>query len=100
MGQQCEKAGLKLSRGQTNADRKRGRGVGEDAVLQALCAGFFMQTARMCGAGGGWLIVGENVLVKPEGGSAIDASSANAEWLLYTELVGNTIAHVLMRNVS
>jgi len=68
------------------------------AVLQALCAGFFMQTARMCGAGGGWLIVGENVLVKPEASSAVDGQKA--DWLLYTELVGNTIAHVMMRNVS
>merc|ERR1711953_1643476 len=68
------------------------------AVLQALCSGFFMQTARMCGAGGGWLIIGENVLVKPEASSA--AAGADAEWLLYTELVGNTIAHVMMRTVS
>merc|ERR1712151_172962 len=52
----------------------------------------------MCSAGGGWLIVSENILVKPEGGSALDGS--NAEWVLYTELVGSTIAHSLMRNVS
>lgn len=68
------------------------------AVLQALCAGFYMQSARMCSAGGGWLIVGENVLVKAEGGSAIDGTAA--EWVVYTELVGNTIAHVMMRTVS
>lgn len=68
------------------------------SVLQALCAGFYMQTARMCSAGGGWLIVEENVLVKPEGGSVMD--EAATEWLLYTELVGNTIAHCMMRNVS
>jgi len=70
----------------------------ESGVLKALCEGFFMQTARMCSAGGGWLIVNENVLVQPEGGSVIDGS--NAEWVIYTELVGNTIAHSLMRNVS
>lgn len=68
------------------------------SVLKALCMGFYMQTARMCSAGGGWLIVGENVLVKPEGGSALDGS--NAEWVLYTELIGNTVAHCLMRHVS
>merc|ERR1712066_164366 len=51
-----------------------------------------------CSAGGGWLVVGENVLVKPEGGSVLDGASA--EWLLFTELIGNTIAHVLMRNIS
>jgi len=52
----------------------------------------------MCGAGGGWLIIGENVLVKPEASSAV--TGVDAEWLLYTELVGNTIAHVMMRTVS
>merc|ERR1719469_1554871 len=57
-----------------------------------------MQAARMCSAGGGWLIVEENILVKAEGGSAMDGSTA--EWVLYTELVGNTIAHVMMRTVS
>merc|ERR1712085_208654 len=74
------------------------RKANETGVLKALCAGFFMQAARICSAGGGWLIVEENILVKAEGGSAIDGSSA--EWVLYTELVGNTIAHVMMRTVS
>jgi len=89
---QLQQAGARLRDGDT---RRRG---GEKGVLQALCEGFFMQTARMCSAGGGWLIVGENVLVQPEGGSALDGCVA--EWLLYTELVGTTIAHCLMRNVS
>merc|ERR550534_2754220 len=75
-----------------------GKRAGEEALLRALCAGFYMQSARMCSAGGGWLIVGENVLVKAEGGSALDGASC--EWVLYTELVGSTIAHCLMRTVS
>eukprot|EP00931_Biecheleriopsis_adriatica_P088262 TRINITY_DN62628_c0_g1_i1.p1 TRINITY_DN62628_c0_g1~~TRINITY_DN62628_c0_g1_i1.p1 ORF type:complete len:795 (-),score=180.18 TRINITY_DN62628_c0_g1_i1:59-2443(-) len=85
-------------------DRSRGQGGGrggtpaEKALLEALCAGFFMQSARMCGAGGGWLIVGENVLVRCEAGSAVDGSSA--EWVLYTDLVGATVANCLMRTVS
>jgi len=86
---QLSKAGVSL--------RQRHRG-GEHGLLKALCEGFYMQTARMCSAGGGWLIVGENVLVRPEGGSALDGS--NSEWLLYTELVGNTIANCMMRTVS
>lgn len=52
----------------------------------------------MCSAGGGWLIVGENILVVPEASSAV--SEGAHEWLLYTELVGATIAHVMMRTVS
>lgn len=86
---QLGKAGVKMSSSRRGSDSK---------VLQALCAGFYMQTARMCSAGGGWLVVGDNVLVKPEGGSAIDGQTP--EWLLFTELVGNTISHVMMRNVS
>ena len=31
---------------------------GSSCHLRTLGSGFFMQTARMCGAGGGWLIVG------------------------------------------
>merc|ERR1712161_178349 len=57
-----------------------------------------MQSARQCSAGGGWITVSESALVKPEGGSAIDG--AFSEWVFYTELVGTTIAHILMRNVS
>mmetsp|Transcript_107338 Transcript_107338/g.256372 ORF Transcript_107338/g.256372 Transcript_107338/m.256372 type:complete len:775 (-) Transcript_107338:26-2350(-) len=85
-------------------DRDRGRGGPkngnsvEQALLESLCSGFFMQTARMCGAGGGWLIVGENVLVKCEAGSAMDGSCA--EWVLYTDLVGSTVANCMMRTVS
>jgi len=94
------------SRKDRDRDRDRGRrdgrqGVGspvEKAVLEAFCQGFFMQTARMCGAGGGWLIVGENVLVKCEGSSVMDGSGA--EWVLYTDLVGSTVANCLMRTVS
>jgi len=70
----------------------------DEGMLKALCAGFYMQSARQCSAGGGWITTGENVLVKAEGGSALDGASC--EWVLYTELVGNTVAHVLMRNVS
>jgi len=83
-------------------DRRRGRDKGntgtEEALLQSLCSGFFMQTARICGAAGGWLIVGENVLVKCESSSAMDGSSA--EWVLYTDLVGSTVANCMMRTVS
>eukprot|EP00435_Cladocopium_sp_Y103_P063061 s1385_g24.t1 len=71
------------------------------ALLKSLCSGFFMQTARACGAAGGWLIVGlggENVLVKCESSSAMDGSSA--EWVLYTDLVGSTVANCMMRTVS
>merc|ERR1719215_656576 len=53
----CGKAGVAIT----------GSRRGSDLVLKALCHGFFMQSARMCSAGGGWLIIGENVLVKPEG---------------------------------
>jgi len=67
-------------------------------VLEALTQGFYMQSARSCAAGGGYLIVHENVLVRPEGGSVVNGRSA--EWLLYSELVGNTIANCLMRTVS
>ncbi|CAJ1459578.1 unnamed protein product, partial [Effrenium voratum] len=70
----------------------------EQALLQSLCAGFYMQTARACGAAGGWLIVGENVLVKCESSSAMDGSPA--EWVLYTDLVGSTVANCMMRTVS
>lgn len=81
-----------------SVDLKPGRGNKDNALLQALCAGFFMQSARICAAGGGYLIVGENVLVKAEGSSVVDGSTA--EWVLYTELVGATIAHCMMRTVS
>lgn len=74
------------------------RHVSDGAVLQALCAGFFMQSARSCSAGGGWLIVEENVLVKAEAGSVMH--DATSEWVLYTELVGNTVANIMMRTVS
>merc|ERR1712176_940713 len=57
-----------------------------------------MQTARACAAGGGFLIVQENVLVTPEGGSVLYGTGA--EWLLYSELVGATIANCMMRTVS
>lgn len=70
----------------------------DDALLKALCAGFFMQSARICSAGGGWLIIGENVLVKLEGSSALDGSTA--EWVVYTDLVGNTVANCMMRTAS
>lgn len=70
----------------------------DDALLKALCAGFFMQTARICGAGGGYLIVGENVLVKMDSTSPLDGSTA--EWVLYTDLVGSTVANCVMRTVS
>eukprot|EP00928_Gymnodinium_smaydae_P031626 TRINITY_DN23156_c0_g1_i1.p1 TRINITY_DN23156_c0_g1~~TRINITY_DN23156_c0_g1_i1.p1 ORF type:complete len:813 (+),score=178.74 TRINITY_DN23156_c0_g1_i1:59-2497(+) len=90
--EQVQKNGVALR------SRRGGNGDDYSGVLQALCAGFYMQTARACAAGGGWLIVGENILVKPEASSAIEGHSP--QWVLYTELVGSTIAHVLMRNVS
>jgi len=92
-GQLCEqldRAGIST---QNHVRHKLG-----EAVLRALCAGFFVQSARMCSAGGGWLTVEENVLVRPEAGSAVEESSC--EWLLYTELIGNTVANCLMRTVS
>jgi len=89
LADQLRKAGV------TMRDGRRG---GETEILEAMCAGFYMQTARMCSAGGGWLVVGENVLVKLDGGSALDGCAC--EWLLFTELVGNTITNVTMRNVS
>jgi len=67
-------------------------------VLKALCAGFFMQTARMCGAGGGWLTIGDSLLVQVDGSSVL--ASSTSEWLMYTELVGNTVSHCMMRTVS
>jgi len=70
----------------------------EKATLQAMCAGFYMQSARMCSAGGGWLIVGENVLVKCEASSVLADSCS--EWVVYTDLVGSTVAHCMMRTVS
>merc|ERR1719373_212625 len=88
--EQLEKAGFSV--------RGSGRRSSKKRVLEALCQGFYMQTARACAAGGGYLIVQENVLVTPEGASAINGSKA--EWLLYSELVGNTIAHCMMRTVS
>jgi len=87
---QLGKAGVSLRGGR--------RRHNEAGLLQALVSAFYMQTARMCGAGGGYLIIGENVLVKPEASSAVIGT--DAEWLLYTELVGSTIAHVMMRTVS
>jgi len=88
--EQLEKSGMRLGRGKRRNDNS--------AVLEAMCAGFFMQTARMCAAGGGYIITGENVLVKPEASSAVEGQSA--EWVLYTSLVGATIANVMMRDVS
>lgn len=90
LADQLSKAGVETG--------KRGHRVRDRDLLRALCAGFYMQTARMCGAGGGWIITGDNILAEPEGGSALHGASS--EWLLFTELVGNTIAHVMMRNVS
>lgn len=91
--QLCDQLQQKRSAIQTS-----GRSGSYDNLLQALCAGFYMQCARQCSAGGGWITVSENVLVKAEGGSALDG--ACAEWVFYTELVGSTVAHILMRNVS
>jgi ATP-dependent RNA helicase DHX8/PRP22 len=91
--EQLEKAGVSVRN--TGTGRRGGH---KKKVLEALCQGFYMQTARACAAGGGYLIVQENVLVTPEGGSAVNGSKA--EWLLYSELVGNTIAHCMMRTVS
>merc|ERR1712106_693949 len=88
--EQLEKAGVSV---RSNAGRKSYK-----KVLEALCQGFFMQTARACAAGGGYLIVQENVMVTPEGGSVLNATGA--EWLLYSELVGATIANCMMRTVS
>jgi len=90
LAEQLEKAGCSVrgSRGSKNYSK----------VLQSLCQGFFMQSARACAAGGGYLIVQENVLVTPEGGSVL--AKTGAEWLLYSELVGATIAHCMMRTVS
>mmetsp|Transcript_7980 Transcript_7980/g.15068 ORF Transcript_7980/g.15068 Transcript_7980/m.15068 type:complete len:784 (+) Transcript_7980:68-2419(+) len=94
--EQLERAGVPVSNVRGRGSRHGG--VSKAAVLQAFCAGFYMQSARACAAGGGYLIVYENVLVKPEGGSVMSESAA--EWVLYTELVGATIANCMMRTCS
>merc|ERR1712139_731754 len=89
LADQLEKSGISVRGG------SGGRRSSYKKVLQALCQGFYMQSARACAAGGGFLIVQENVLVTPEGGSVLHNTAA--EWLLYSELVGATIAHCMMR---
>merc|ERR1712139_740660 len=67
-------------------------------LLKALVAGFYMQTARQCGAGGAWLTTLESNLVTPEKGSVCEGCTA--EWLIYTELIGNTMATCSIRTCS
>jgi len=67
-------------------------------LRQTLCAGFFPSTARICGAGGGWLTLTENLLVRPDIGSALNGVAA--PWVLFSELAGHTPAYGVMRNVS
>lgn len=89
--EQLEKAGVKLKPGQSKNKKY-------SDVLKALCAGFYMQSARICSAGGGWLSISDNLLIKAEGASAIHGTCA--KWVLYTELVGNTAANIMMRTVT
>ena len=64
--------------------------VPSSPLRQALCAGLFMQSARLMAAGQGWLSVTDNTPLKPELGAAIDARRL-PEWLIFTEATGNTM---------
>mmetsp|Transcript_42619 Transcript_42619/g.120870 ORF Transcript_42619/g.120870 Transcript_42619/m.120870 type:complete len:782 (-) Transcript_42619:573-2918(-) len=71
-----------------------------ERVRRALCAGLFMHTARRSETVDAWVSVGESTLARPERDSALEDMDPPPQWLIYSELSGQSAGAAILRCVS